>query len=79
MLTFMYMYISSKGYFSIEEITNSNIPMANSKIKIKNATLDSLFAKSKILKIYTISLPKDPAKRATVRVRRVHLCTLMKG
>ena len=34
-MTFMYMYISSKGYFSIEEITNSNIPMANSKIKIK--------------------------------------------
>ena len=50
----------------------------NSKIKIKNAALDSLFAKSKILKLYTISLPKDPAKRATVRVRRVHLCTLMK-
>lgn len=49
-----------------------------SKIKIKNAALDSLFSKSKTLKIYTISLPKDPAKRATVRVRRVHLCTLMK-
>ncbi|MFL5772380.1 MAG: hypothetical protein ACJ75F_04430 [Flavisolibacter sp.] len=50
----------------------------NSKIKIKNAALDSLFAKSKTLKIYTISLPKDPAKRATVRVRRVHLCTVIK-
>ena len=50
-----------------------------SKIKIKNAGLDSLFAKSKTLRIYTISLPKDPAKRATVRVRRVHLCTLVKG
>ena len=48
------------------------------KIKIKNAALDSLFAKSKTLRIYTISLPKDPAKRATVRVRRVHLCTLVK-
>ncbi len=35
-LTFMYMYISGKGFFSIEENnTNSNIPMANSKIKIK--------------------------------------------
>lgn len=32
----MYMYISSKGSCSIHKInTNSNIPMANSKIKIK--------------------------------------------
>ena len=35
-MTFMYMYISSKGSCSIHKInTNSNIPMANSKIKIK--------------------------------------------
>jgi hypothetical protein len=34
MLTFIYMYISSKGSCSIEE-NKSNIPMANSKIKIK--------------------------------------------
>jgi hypothetical protein len=32
----MYMYISSKGSCSIEENnTNSNVPMANNKIKIK--------------------------------------------
>mgnify|MGYP006387898847 FL=1 len=36
MMTFMYMCISSKGSCSIHKInTNSNIPMANSKIKIK--------------------------------------------
>ena len=35
-MTFMYMYIGSKGSCSIHKInTNSNIPMANSKIKIK--------------------------------------------
>ena len=35
-MTFMYMYISSKGSCSIHKInTNTNIPMANSKIKIK--------------------------------------------
>ncbi|MGZ8536807.1 MAG: hypothetical protein ACXWV9_01025 [Flavisolibacter sp.] len=46
------------------------------KLKISNAKLLSLFKKSNTLKIYTISLPKDPAKRAVVRVRRVHLVSL---
>ena len=46
------------------------------KLKISNATLLSLFKKSNTLKIYTTSLPKDPAKKAVVRVRRVHLVTL---
>src|SRR5688572_28921140 len=48
----------------------------SSKLKISNAKLLSLFKKSNTLKIYTISLPKDPAKRAVIRVRRVHLVTL---
>ena len=48
----------------------------SSKLKISNTKLLSLFKKSNKLKIYTISLPKDPAKRAVVRVRRVHLVTL---
>lgn len=46
------------------------------KLTISNEKLSSLFKKSKTLKIYTISLPKDPAKKAVVRVRRVHLVTL---
>ena len=48
----------------------------SSKLKISNAKLLSLFKKSNTLKFYTISLPKDPAKKAIVRVRRVHLVTL---
>src|SRR3954468_2212145 len=43
------------------------------KLKIKNSELLQLFKKSNKIRFYTISLPKDPAKRAVVRVRRVHL------
>ena len=50
-----------------------------SKIKIKNSVLASLFKKSKTLKVYTWSLPTDPKLQQTVRVRRVHLCTLVFG
>jgi hypothetical protein len=48
-----------------------------SLLKLQNADLKKLFAKSKTLMIYTIALPKDPNLAATVRVRRVHLCTLV--
>ena len=48
-----------------------------SKIKMKNSVLASLFKKSKTLKVYTWSLPTDPKLQQTVRVRRVHLCTLV--
>lgn len=44
--------------------------------KVQNAKLKALAAKSKTIKVYTISLPSDPDVAATVRVRRVHLCTL---
>ncbi|MFL5772944.1 MAG: hypothetical protein ACJ75F_07295 [Flavisolibacter sp.] len=47
------------------------------KIKMKNSVLSSLFEKSKTLKVYTWSLPTDPKLKQTVRVRRVHLCTLV--
>jgi len=48
-----------------------------SKIKMKNSVLATLFEKSKTLKVYTWSLPTDPKLQQTVRVRRVHLCTLV--
>ena len=48
----------------------------SNRLNISNAKLLTLFNKSNTLKIYTIALPKDPAKRAVVRVRRVHLVTL---
>ena len=60
MLTFMYMYISSKGFFSIEENnTNSNIPMANSKIKIKvnSQTFTATLLDNKSVKAFKEMLP----------------------
>ena len=45
-------------------------------VSIQNEVLRSLFKKVKILKVYTMSLPADPAKAALVRVRRVHLATV---
>jgi hypothetical protein len=48
-----------------------------SKMKLDSAALQALFKKSKTLKIYSWSLPTDPKLKASVRIRRVHLCTLI--
>ena len=56
----MYMYISNKGFFSIEENnTNSNIPMANSKIKIKvnSQTFTATLLDNKSVKAFKEMLP----------------------
>ena len=56
----MYMYISSKGFFSIEENnTNSNIPMADSKIKIKvnSKTFTATLLDNKSVKAFKEMLP----------------------
>lgn len=47
------------------------------KIMIPSSQLKVFLQKSDTLKLYTIRLPKDPKKKALVRVRRVHLCTLV--
>lgn len=39
--------------------------------------LKTLFEKSGALKFYTLYLPEDPKLKSQVRVRRVHLCTLI--
>ena len=47
------------------------------RFSLPAAALQKLFAQSKTIHVYTMSLPKDPKLAATVRVRRVHLCTLV--
>jgi hypothetical protein len=47
-----------------------------SNIRLNNKELKKLAAAGKTIKIYTIAIPSDPEIAATVRVRRVHLCTL---
>jgi len=56
---------------------NELLKQKGSLLKVQNADLKKLFGKSKTLMVYTMSLPKDPNLAATVRVRRVHLCTLV--
>ncbi|MBL7741753.1 MAG: hypothetical protein JNK14_21215 [Chitinophagaceae bacterium] len=46
-------------------------------VKIAAAELKKLFGKQKKIRIYTLSIPTDPDLAARVRVRRVHVCTLM--
>ncbi len=64
---------------SIMVVSPADAELASFKgttVTIQNASLRSLFKKSGILKLYTMSLPSDPAKAALVRVRRIHLATI---
>ena len=47
------------------------------KLSLTNSNLLSLLKKHKSILIYTWSIPDDPALKARIRVRRVHLCTLV--
>ena len=47
------------------------------KLKLSHTELKSFLKQSKKLKIYTVALPTDPKLKASIRVRRVHLCTLI--
>jgi hypothetical protein len=46
-------------------------------LKLRRRTLREMAAMAQPIAIYTSSLPADPERAATVRVRRVHLCTLL--
>ncbi len=47
------------------------------QLTISNAALQSFFKNSKKLGIYTLAFPADPKLKAAIRIRRVHLCTLI--
>ena len=46
-------------------------------LKVGNSKLNSLANSLDTIKVYTMAIPSDPAVAATVRVRRVHLATLV--
>jgi hypothetical protein len=50
--------------------------ITGTKLTMTNASLKTLFKKSKSIKIYTWALPTDPKMKSQIRIRRVHLCTL---
>jgi hypothetical protein len=53
------------------------VKQKGNQLKVKNSRLLTYFSETAQLKIYTIALPTDPTLRAAIRVRRVHLCTLV--
>ena len=55
---------------SIREFNNTLL------LKIKNEELAGIMEGRPKVKVYTWAIPKDPAIAATVRVRRILLCTL---
>ncbi len=46
-------------------------------VKVQNSRLLALSKNSKTIKVYTWAMPTDPELAARVRIRRVHLCTLV--
>ncbi|MGK2861332.1 MAG: hypothetical protein ACSLE0_05325 [Chitinophagaceae bacterium] len=59
-----------------DESDNELLKKESSSIKLSAAELGDLFKENKLIKIFTVSVPSDPAEAALVRIRRVHLCTL---
>ncbi|MBS1576711.1 MAG: hypothetical protein JST09_15540 [Bacteroidetes bacterium] len=55
-----------------ELIRKEAVPLRLNTSQIRKWLIDN-----KKIKIYTWSLPKDPKEAARVRVRRVHLCTIV--
>lgn len=60
-----------------DESDNEVYKNASASVKIPDSLMKKLLTKNKSIKIYTWALPKDPAEAARIRVRRVHLCTIV--
>lgn len=56
---------------------NELLKHSGSLLKVGNSKLNALANRVDTIRIYTMALPADPAVAATVRVRRVHLATLV--
>jgi len=46
-------------------------------LKLNASQIKKWLLENKTVKVYTWSLPKDPKEAARVRIRRVHLCTIV--
>jgi hypothetical protein len=46
-------------------------------LKLRHRALRKMAATVPRIEMYTSSLPADPERAATVRIRRVHLCTIL--
>jgi hypothetical protein len=60
-----------------DEKDNELTKQTGNRFVSKVSELKTLLDQYKILKVYTINSPTDPKMKAQVRLRRVHLCTLV--
>lgn len=60
-----------------DEKDSEVLKQTGSRLTIKANELAKLLQSSNTLKIYTTAVPNDPALRERIRIRRVHLCTLV--
>ncbi|MGZ3844640.1 MAG: hypothetical protein ACXVBH_01210 [Flavisolibacter sp.] len=72
---------SDKGWERTVSIYDANDQelktVKGNKLSLKNSELRSLLEQHKTIKFYTLYSPTDPKMKAMVRLRRVHLCTLV--
>ena len=60
----------------VDDAGNEIYKHGGNLMHVRNPSMRSFFNNTKRIDIYTWSLPTDPKLAATVKVRRVHLCTL---
>ena len=60
-----------------DEKDNELKKQTGKKLSIKTAELKTILVQSKTIKVYTLYSPTDPKMKPQVRLRRVHLCTLV--
>ena len=60
-----------------DEKDNEVKKQTGKKLTLNTSELITLLDKYKTIKVYTINSPTDPKMKAQVRLRRVHLCTLV--
>lgn len=72
---------SQKGWersiIMYDEKDNELKKQSGKKFVLTTSELKNLLEQHKTIKIYTINSPTDPKLKAQVRIRRVHLCTLV--
>ncbi|MFN2457752.1 MAG: hypothetical protein ABR502_06105 [Chitinophagaceae bacterium] len=61
----------------VDDKENELLKRGGNLFKVTNPHLRSIANHIKTIHIYTWALPTDPKVAATVRIRRVHLCTVV--
>ena len=60
-----------------DEKDNELKKQTGKRLSLKTSELKTLLNKYKVIKVYTVNSPIDPKMKSQVRLRRVHLCTLI--